>query len=253
MSTRKKKSVPSDIRSLHCLGRHCLPTRMGQFPCPQVEHLPPCSTKSRRNLPLPLTTSAPLQGGRPSLRFPGNNRFTPIEATRRPGAAPRKQPLNTRLRCPRPKAPADPARLFGACPSIDQNRLRNSPARHWPPPHLQGRNPGAGSTACDRRRLGANLRLPLGTREILCLSPNRATRNFTKKLSLFLVDFGCKTLSAIATSLMVHTVTIYPHLVHMPLKSPPKPILAVFSRGICSRQHYTDMVVLNSDFFFLDP
>ena len=52
----------------------------GQFPCPQVEHLPPCSTKSRRNLPLPLTTSAPLQGGRPSLRFPGNNRFTPIRS-----------------------------------------------------------------------------------------------------------------------------------------------------------------------------
>lgn len=200
-----KKSVPSDIRKLHCLGKHFPPTRIGPVSVPPsgasaatFSQAPEGTCPCPWRLPLLSKPTVLLCG------FPVTPGHPNSEATCRPGAAPpRDQPPSTRPPCHRPKASAVSARLFGACPSSGRNRSKNSPACHSPPPCLQGRNPGSRSTAHDRRRLRANLRLPLGTRASLSLSQNRATRNSTRKMGVFLVEFASQTLSIIATSLLV--------------------------------------------------
>lgn len=176
----------------------------GQFPRPQVEHPPPRSAKPLKEPALAPGDFHSSPGG-PS--FIENPPVLPAdlktEATCRPGAAP---PITASEHPPSLPSPEGSGRPGGPLRRSSLNRpkpARNSPARHRPPPLFQDRNPGAGSATRDRRRLGANLRLPLGTRKILRLSQARATKKFTKKLGLFLVDFGCKILSAIATSLMV--------------------------------------------------
>ena len=200
----------------------------GQFPCPQVKYPSPCSTKSLKEPALapgdfhssprgPSFFEGPRKTGSPQYRsdLPPWSR-TPDSSL---GAPPS---------LPSPEGSGKSGAPLRRSPLNRSRPARNSPARHWPPTLFQDRNPGAGSATRDRRRLGANLRLPLGTQKILLLSQARATRKFTRKLGLFLVDFGCKTLSIIATSLLVHTATIYPHLVHKPLKSPQKHLPAVF-------------------------
>ncbi len=249
-----KKNVPSDIRELHCLGKHVLPTRVGPVSAPPsgvsaavFDQVPGGTCPCPWRLPL-LSKGAVLLRGSPVKPADLN-----IEATCRPGAAPPMAASEYPRSPPSPEGSGRSGAPLRRSPLNRSRPARNSPARHWPPPLFQDRNPGAGSTGRDRRRLGANLRLPLGTRKILRLSQTRATRKFSKKLGHFLVDFGCKILSIIATSLMVHTATIYPHLVHMPLKTSQKPHPRIFLGSTFSSVNYADLVVYKSAFFFLDP
>ena len=126
---KTKKSVPSDIRKLHRLGWHCLPTRVGPVSAPPSEasaaafdQAPAGTCPCPWRLPL-------LSPGEPSFfEVSRQRRFASISkriATLEPHL--RKQPLNTRLRYPRPKAPANPARLFGARPSSGRNRRGTRP------------------------------------------------------------------------------------------------------------------------------
>ena len=79
---------------------------------------------------MPLTTSAPLQEGRPSLRFPGNAGSRQSEATRRPGAAP---PIAASEHPPSLPSPAGSGR-FGAA-------LRRLPLNRSKPPEELARPP----------------------------------------------------------------------------------------------------------------
>ena len=254
MNTRKAKKM-SQVIFASCAASEGTLFRpeWGQFRCPQVEYSPPCSTKPPKE---PALAPGDFHSSPRRLPFFEASPVKPVglnlEATCRPGAAP---PIAAFKRSPSPPSPEGSGKSGAPRRRSPLNRskpARNSPARQWPLPPLQDRNPGAGSASRDRRRLGANLRLPLGTREILRLSQARATRKFSKKMGLFLVDFCCKSLSVIATSLSVPTATIYPHLVHMPLKTSQKPHPRSFLGSIFTSHNYIDLVVFKSDFFFLD-
>ena len=205
LTDRKAKKV-SQVIFASCTASKgaLLQPEWGQFPRPQVEHPPPRSTKPPKE---PALAPGDFHSSPRGPSFFEDPPVTPadlnIEATCRPGAAPPIAASEHPLSLPSPESSGRPGAPLRRSPLNRPRPARNSPARHWPPPLFQDRNPGAGSATRDRRRLGANLRLPLGTRKILRLSQGRATRKFTKKSALFLVDFGCKFLSAFETSLML--------------------------------------------------
>ena len=179
---------------------------------------------------MPLTTSTPLQGDRPSLRITGNTGSRQSEATRRPGAA---TPIAASERPPSLPSPEGSDRSGAPLRRLPLNRPR--PAEELARPPLAASPPSRPKPWSWINRLrpapprGQLASTPWDKGDFMPFS-EPLNQKFHQEFGFFLlVDFDCKPLSAIATSLMAHTVTIYPHLVHMPLKSPHKPILAVFS------------------------
>lgn len=155
---------------------------------------------------------------------------------------PRKQPRSTHRRCPLPKAPAVPARLFGACPSTGRDRRGTRPP-------ATGRLPFSRTEILEPDRLpatgaasGPTCVYPLGQEEF---TPFTGPRN--QKIHQEIGPFSCgfRLPNPIRNCNFTYgpAATIYPHLVHTLLKSSEKHFPRSFFGSVFTSLNCTDLAV----------
>ena len=202
---------------------------------------------------MPLTTSTPLQGDRPSLRITGNTGSRQSEATRRPGAA---TPIATSERPPSLPSPEGSDRSGAPLRRLPLNRPR--PAEELARPPLAASPPSRPKPWSRINRLR-----PAPPRGQLASTPwdeddsmpfsEPLNQNFHQEFELLSCGFRLQTpirnCNFTYGSHSHNLSTPCPHALEIALQTHP----CSFFRSICVKSNYTDMVVLNSDFFFLDP